>query len=170
MRYSLRAILRDLDDGTGEGAPERAVTWILEHDKKLAALMLTPIVTSEWSRMQRVEHRTIEDEAYIDGDPFDESRQRAHVEDDLSERPALDIVARRRKLLESVFWSPLDDGYVRWGEANVHQHRARAKQQRALGQAVLEDAKRHESAARRIERVRGARTLNDVHDRLMALV
>lgn len=57
-----------------------------------------------------------------------------------------DPSAARKALSGTCFWTP-DDGLVPWLEATAKQHSARAAYQRERALPLIEDAKRHETAA-----------------------
>jgi len=75
-------------------------------------------------------------------------------------RVGVDPSAARKKLAAECFYIP-SSGMIPWLEATAEQHLERAERQRARAVPLLEDAQRHERAARDI-REAGANCLADL--------
>lgn len=78
-------------------------------------------------------------------------------------RVGVDPSAARKKLARECFWIP-SCGFVPWLEATAEQHLERALHQRQRAVPLLEDAERHELAARDIRKAK-ATCLADLESR-----
>jgi len=143
-QISLGTLVETLDDGVmdltrlGDGVIEVVLAATPEQAHAyLRGAIATQIHNTRRARTLAVE-KTVDEEIAVGIDPS----------------------AARKKLVRESFWTP-KGGFVAWLEATPEQHVERALHQRSRAVPLLEDAERHERAARDIRKA-GANCLADL--------
>lgn len=163
---SIQAIISDADDGSDLDDVTGDITnKILDEHRDTAFDVISPLVRNEVARQRRLRARQDEDDAFDDldnepqpepwPDPWPDARRRGDRKPPPGRKPPIPParLAALRALAGKTFWIPngtKGGQMVVWDQATPEQHDARAANQRRRAGACIEDAERHELAARTI--------------------
>ncbi len=141
---TLGALIRNLDDRTvdEDDMAYQVIDYVLDSRPDLIRQYLHPAVKNQIHTARRM--IVLEKERAVDSEI----------------RAGVDPSAARKKLNHETFYIA-SAGFVPWLEATAEQHLERATAQRMRAQSELEDAARHERAARDIQTA-GVRCLADL--------